>query len=151
MCGFSLNYEIVFMLKIIIYLSGIFLFFFYLKPFKKVAIYYFYYFLTALSAILFWLSKSFIFGLLTAILIFPIYRNTIQYKSKNLIVHDIYQGFMSECCLYELTEPKLLLFEKKVGKVYIWQNIDFKKSILTIDNKTLKIENDSIIKIEISN
>ena len=131
------------------YLSGIVLFALSLKPFKKIAVYYFYYVLTALSVGLFTLTQNFIFGLLAFVLIVPIYRNDKKYQSETLHLRNINGGFMSACCLYEVTRPELLLFEKNIGKVHIWQEVDFKKSTLTIEGDSLKIESDSVIRVEI--
>jgi hypothetical protein len=145
----SLNYDLVFLLKLLVYLSGIVLFAFSVKPFKKIAVYYFYYVLTTLSVGLFTLTQNFIFGLLTFVLIIPIYRNDTKYQSETINLRNVNGGFLSACCLYEVTEPQLLLFEKNIGKVHIWQEVDFKKSTLTIEGDSLKIENDSVMRVGI--
>ncbi|MFT3794282.1 hypothetical protein [Flavobacterium sp.] len=147
--GYGLNYDLIFGFKIVIYTTGIFLFFVSLKPFKKAAVYYFYYLLTSLSLGLFGLFSNFIFGMMTAILVFPIYPNTTQYKNEKISVRETYQGMLSACCLYELTAPKWLFFEKRIGKVYIQEDISFKNSYLRIEKDSLLIQNDSLVKIEI--
>ena len=133
--NYGLNSKLIFVLKIIIYLSGIGLFFLNRKPFKKVALYYFYYILTVVIGILFWLSGGIFLAILSSIVLKPIYPKEINYQKNNLKVYTNFNGFFAACCEYEIAENKLLIFEKHIGKIKVEGQIEAEKSdIKIIDN-----------------
>lgn len=72
-------------------------------------------------------------------ILYPIFPNDIQYKKGNLKVYTKYQGFLSACCTYEITEQKFFLFEKHLGEIK-HEDIDFKKLDLKIKNDSIKIK-----------
>lgn len=133
---FSLNYSVAFAIKIILYLTGIILFFLNLKPFKKISLYFSIFVLTALMPALFWIFHGIFLGLVSSILLFPISPKTVQYEKENFKIYPKFQGFMGACCAYEITEQKFFIFERYLGE-FRYEGIDVK----TID---LKVENDSI-------
>ena len=134
----SLNYRLTYFITLLIYASGIILFFWNFKPFKKTVIYYSFYFITPLLTLIFWLFGGIFFALLSSIFLYPIYPN-------------------------ELTEKKYWFLEKKIMEINLYEAIDFEKaSLKSKDGKSeLKIkykdyefgpeksvETDTIIKIE---
>ncbi|MBP4138686.1 hypothetical protein [Flavobacterium geliluteum] len=136
--GFSLNSNVIFILKILIYFSGFALFFKYRKPFRKISIYFFYYLLSGLIIIMFWLFGGIFLAILSSIILFPVYPKEIKYEKDNLKVYSKFKGFLGSCCSYEIAESKLFVFEKYCG--------DIKLDVGDINAKgtSLKIVNDSI-------
>jgi hypothetical protein len=133
---FSINYSIVFALKVIIYITGIILFFLNLRPFKKVALYFSFFIWTPVSIALLWIFHGIFLGILASIFMAPISPNDVQYEKGKIKVYEKFSGFLGTCCSYEITEQKFLLFEKSIWEIN-GEPIDF-------DNLDLKVENDSI-------
>jgi hypothetical protein len=159
----SLNYRLTYLITLLIYASGIILFFWNFKPFKKIGFYYGFYFITPFLTLIFWLFGGIFFALLTSTVLYPIYPNEIKAENENIVVYTKYQGFMGACCPYEVTEKKHWLLEKKKTEINLHEVIDFKnvlfksangKSELKIkynkyDYETERnIETDTIIRIK---
>lgn len=160
--SYGLNSKLIFILKIIIYLSGIGLFFLNGKPLKKITLYYFYYALTVVIGILFWFLGGIFLAILSSIVLKPIYPKEINYQKNDLKVYTNFNGFFAACCEYEIAENKLLIFEKHIGKIKVDGQIEAGKSdIKIIDNVAeykhkvinygngIEIEKDTIERIKI--
>jgi len=141
---YGLNSELIFILKIIILFSGIGLFFLNLKPLKKITIYYSYYFLAFLIGILFWLFGGIFLALLSSIILKPIYPKEINYQKDNLKIYTNFNGFFAACCEYEITENKLLIFEKYIGKIKVEGQIETEKSDMKIINNVIEYKHKTI-------
>ncbi len=137
---FSLFSSITFVIKIIIYFTGIILFFYNIKPFKKVSFYFSYFVLTPLIAVLFWFFHGLFLGMLTSLFLFPITPNEILYEKANFKVYEIHNGFFGACCNYEIKEQKFFLFEKHLGVIKHEGTIDFKKFDLNVANDSIKMK-----------
>lgn len=138
----SLNYRFAYLITILIYVSGIILFFWNFKPFKKRAIYYSFYFITPFLTLLFWLFGGIFFAILISTVLYPIYPNQIKAENESIVIYSKYQGFMGACCPYELTEKKYWLLEKKKTEINHHEVIDFRNvSIKSTNGKSqLKIK-----------
>lgn len=138
----SLNYRFAYLITILIYASGIILFFWNFKSFKKRVIYFSIYFITPILTLLFWLFGEIFFGLLASIALYPIYPSDIKIQNEKIVVYTKYQGFMGACCPYEVTEKKYWLLEKKIMDINLFEAIDFSKaSLKSKDGKSeLKIK-----------
>lgn len=134
----SLNFKIIYTIKIILYLTGFILFFFNCKPFKKIAFYFSFYVISPVLIILFWLFRGIFLGLLSSFILLPIYPKDIKYKKENIKVYPKFQGFLGACCTYEVVENKFLIFEKHYGEIKLYEEIEINKF-------DVKIENDSIV------
>lgn len=158
----GINSNLIFILKILIYISGSLLFFLNRKPFKKILVYYFYYLLSILIGILFWLFGGIFLAILSSLFLKPIYPNDIKYQKGNLKIYSSFNGLFARCCEYEITENKLLIFEKYYGKIKLDGQLESGKSEIKIINNQVhykhkvinfngenKIETDTIEKIEI--
>jgi hypothetical protein len=111
--GFGFSQAILFMLKMILYISGFILFILYLKPFKKLAIYFSVYFITPIVTILGSLFGGiFLVGLLMSVLLMPIFPKNIVYEKDTIVVYTKFRGFMGACCTYEIYQRKYCVFEK---------------------------------------
>jgi hypothetical protein len=147
--GVGLSYQFIFVLKLIVYSSGVSLFFLNLRPLKRIVWYFFFYILTPAILVLFWLFHGIFLALFSTILLFPLYPIAPLHRSDNLIVYEKFQGFMGACCSYELTERKHLIFEKEVGELTSNDSIDFEGTTLTIVGDSLEIEDEKIGRVKI--
>ncbi len=128
LCGYGLSQSIVFVFKIILYLTGFVLFFWSLKPFKKTIIYFFYYFFTPLIAFFgYFFGGVFLVGILGSILLFPVYPKEKAFEKKDIIVYHKFQGFLGACCSYEIYQKKYIIFEKHRQDIKVDGEIDFEK------------------------
>jgi hypothetical protein len=117
--GFGFNQTIIFLLKVILCLSGLVLFFYHLKPFRKLTLYFSYYFITPIVVLLGYLFGGvFLVGILMSVLLFPIMPRPIVFEKEDIVIHKKYQGFMGACCIYEVYQKKHFLFEKYRSEVY---------------------------------
>lgn len=135
--GYRLNQNLSFSLKVILYLTGIILFFTAIKPFRKIAIYYSFYTITGVL-----IGQLFLFGgiflaILCSLLLYPIYPRETEYKTETIKIYDRYQGFMGRCCIYEVVEPKFYFFEKHLGYINTGKTIDAGKDKFSLRNNTI--------------
>jgi hypothetical protein len=159
----SLNYELAYFITLLVYASAIILFFWNFKPFKKIGIYFSLYFVTPILALLFWLFGGIFLAISASIVLIPIYSNEIKAENDKIVIYEPYQGFLSQCCIYQVNEKKFYLLEKKVKEINVFELVDFKniafepkkkKLELTIKHKTYDyktkktIETDTIITIK---
>ncbi len=127
--GFS--QPIIFGLKVILYVSGFVYFFWSLKPFKKMTIYFSYYFVTPVIALLgYAFGGFFLVGILGSILLFPIFPKQKAFEKENIIVYHKFQGFLGACCSYEIYQQKFGIFEKHLKDVKNDGEMDFEKETL---------------------
>lgn len=116
--GYGFGQSIVFGLKIILYISGFVFFFLSLKPFKKMTIYFSYYFITPLIALLGYVFGGvFLVGILGSILLFPVYPKEKAFEKEDVIVYHKFQGFLGACCTYEIYQKKFGIFEKHLEDI----------------------------------
>jgi hypothetical protein len=159
----SLNYRLAYFITSLVYTSGIILFFWNFRPFKKIGLYFGIYIITPILTLLFWLFGGIFFALLVSIFLYPIYPNELKTENEKIAIYQKYQGFMGMCCPYELTEKKYWFMEKKLMEINLYEVIDFEKASLNSKDgkselkvKYLKyefgpersIETDTIINIE---
>ncbi|AUC80724.1 hypothetical protein CW733_00660 [Lacinutrix sp. Bg11-31] len=125
-----------------IYGSGIILFFWNFKPFKKIGFYFGFYAITPILTLLFWLFGGIFFGIIASIVLYPIQPNHIQIEKNDFVIYQENQGFLGMCCPYEITEKQFLILEKKIKEIDLNTEIEFNdNSIYTINGKTeLKIK-----------
>jgi len=155
----SLTATLLIILKALFYLTGIVLFFYSLKPFKKRAVYFAFYVFSPVIAYTAWLLDGIFGAVLTSFLLFFFWPDTAVYNKNDIKVYPAFTGFLGSCCAYEIREPKFLLFEQKTGEFEFDEGFDFKNSQITIENDSVRIQNytmesgphfqrDTVIKIE---
>jgi hypothetical protein len=163
--NYGLNTKLIFILKCIIYLSGFTLFFLNRKPIKKITFYYSYYLFSLIILLLFRIFGGIFLGLLSSLILFPIYPKEVKYEKDNLKVYEKFTGFLGACCQYEIVENKLLIFEKKYGFIKLEGQIEAEKSEIKLFNNIVEykhkvrnynyeyqkeIETDTLEKIEVN-
>ena len=138
---YSLEGSIEFGIWLLLAITGLTLFFFYLKPFKRINFYFSFYALITTLSIIALVFRSFFLGFILLIILYPAIPDQKKYEKDGIIITVPFQGFMSRCCLYEIKERQLLIFEKDYGR---WE-LDGEGPI---DFETVKINsNDSEIEI----
>jgi len=130
----SLNYKLSFLITLLIYISGIILFLWNFRPFKKIAIYFSVYFITPIFAILFWIFGGIFFGLIVSIVLYPIQPNKLKIEDKNILIYEKAQGFLGPCCPYIITEKQYIVLEKKIKEINLYDQI-------TLDNSSIRNQN----------
>lgn len=126
-------------LKILTACSGLILFFLYLKPFKKVNIYFSIYAVSTLLLVIGFIFRGIFWALVMSVILHPIYPDQLAFRKDNLIVYNNYQGFMSRCCSYKVKEQKLLIFEKDYGFFETDGVIDFKTFLIEASKNEIKV------------
>ena len=135
---YSLAGNIEYGIEILTVISGFTLFFFYLRPFKKINFYFSIYATVAFFLIIGLLFRGIFWGLVLSVLLFPIIPDEKEFEEKGIIISTPFQGFMSACCSYQIKERQFMIFEKDYG---IWKlegegPIDFETvKIRTSDNE----------------
>ena len=135
--GYRLNQNLTFILKVILYLTGLIMFLKTLRPFKKTAIYYSFYAISVVLTGLFFLFGGIFLAILSSLVLFPIVPKQTEYKTETIKIYDRFQGFMARCCSYEVVEPKLYIFEKHLGYINIEKPIDVDKDEFNFKNNKI--------------
>lgn len=134
--NYGLNEKALFGFKVIIYLTGIFLFFKTFRPFEKISIYFSFYILTPLIIILGWLGDGILGAVLASIFFSTVSPTDTKYKDENYVINNKFQGFLGSCCSYDIIESKCFVFQKKLKEIRITDEHNFKKCKLNVvDNK----------------
>lgn len=144
LCGISfdisLNYRLTLLIKILFYLSGIILFFFYLKPFKKIAFYFMFYIISPFLLFISILIDGILGGILISFFVFFISPPDVRFDDENIKIYKVQTGLLGGCCQYEITQNEFLLFEKKIAEFKFEENLQFGKSEIKYNNENLTIK-----------
>lgn len=137
--GYEFCRPIVFGFKIILYITGFVLFFWSLKPLKKMTIYFSYYFVTPVIAFFGYVFGGvFLVGILGSILLFPVLPKEKAFEKQDIVVYHKFQGFLGACCSYEIYQNKFGIFEKHLVDIKV-DDTDFNKNQIFIDEESVKI------------
>ncbi|HAA13717.1 MAG TPA: hypothetical protein DCE41_19295 [Cytophagales bacterium] len=142
--NFSLAESVALGVKLAVAGSGFALFFFYVKPWQRIAWYFGIYAMTAvllISALIFRSQVGLIAFVLLAYFVYP---DEKQYEEDGLIIATEYEGIMANCCVYLVKEQKYGLFERERGAFRTDGTIDF--STIQID----RADDELILTYEIS-
>ena len=90
-------------------ISGFILFFFYLIPFKKINFYFSIYALLAIFSILTWVFRSFFFGFILVIALYPVFPDeniltATPPTNRNILSEDAYEVISNELYRFTFTE-----------------------------------------------
>ena len=138
----SLNYKLTYLITLLVYTSGIILFIWNFKPFKKIGFYFSFYAITPILTLLFWLFGGIFLGIVASIVLYPIQPNNIEVEKDNFVIYQKTEGFLGMCCAYEITEKQFSILEKRIKEIDLNTEIEFnEKSLYTANGKTeLKIK-----------
>jgi len=133
----SLNYRLAYFITLLVYVSGIILFLWNFKPFKKIGFYFGLYLITPVLTLLFRQFNGIFLGIMVSIMLYPIQPNSIEIEKNNFVIYRKNQGFLGACCPYEITEKKLFLLEKRIKEINLYSEIELNaNSIKTTNGKT---------------
>lgn len=143
--GFGINHNLVTAAKAILYLSGIFLFFASLRPFKAIAIYFSFFAMTPVVITLFYFVGGIFLALLSSIFLAPIMPLESEYSKDNVKIYSRFNGFLGRCCNYSVTQNTLYIFEMHKGDIDTDGSIDFQKSNITLEHDSIRIDPDTVL------
>ncbi|CAC9973411.1 MULTISPECIES: hypothetical protein [Flavobacterium] len=136
----SLIANIRLVLKILLYVSACILFFYYVKPFKKRALYFSIYIFSPVFIFFSWLINKTLGTTLASIFIFCFCtQNDIRFENEKIQIKKEFRG-LEECCTYKVTQEKYYLFEKKLSEFQFERNLYFRKEDIKIKTDTLKMD-----------
>ena len=113
--NYSLYGNIEFGIELFTVISGLVLFFFYRKPFRRIAYYFSIYAFVASLVIVGLIFRGLLFGVILSIILFPIIPDEKEYQQNGITIATPFQGLMAPCCSYVVKERKGKLFEKNLG------------------------------------
>ncbi len=125
--AYGLVGEIEFGIKILLVTSGLTLFFFYLRPFKKINVYFSIYSIAAILLIVGLIFRGIFGALIISFILFPIIPNDKGFEKNGVVISTPFQGFMARCCSYQIMERQFVIFEKDYGIFESEGPIDFDK------------------------
>lgn len=135
----SLISNLLLIFRVLFYVSAAVLFFYYINPFKRKAIYFGFYFFYPIFAFLGWLMDG-IFGAILSSLLFLFFTPTdCRFENDQIQINKPFMGFLSGCCKYEVIDKKYFLFQKKVATFQFEEDLYFKKNDIKIQDNSLQI------------
>jgi len=140
--GIGIHGNIIFALKVIIFLTGLTSFFMTIRPFKKLSLYFSLYLLSPVIIFLSWLADGIFGALLGSIFLAMFYPPDIKLRDGEYIFQEKFQGFLGSCCTYDVLQNRFLVLQKKVGEIRITEEHSLKNSKFKVVNKTgyLKVD-----------
>ena len=148
--GIGLNHNLIVLMKGILYLTGIFLFFKSLRPFKMIATYFSLYVLTPTIVVIFYFVGGIFFGLLSSAALAPLMPIESEYNDGNVKVYSEFNGFLGPCCRYYVSQNRLYLFEQFKGSIRPEERIDFKKAKITLETDSALISSDTVYRVKLN-
>ncbi|MFB3389500.1 hypothetical protein [Flavobacterium sp. LAR06] len=126
-------------LKVLFYFSACILFFYYVKPFKKIALYFSLYIFSPVFIFISWLIDGIMGAILSSILVFFFFPNDIRFENEQIQIKKTPRGFLGACCKYEVIEKKYFLFERNIAEFQFERNLNFKKNDIKIQDNILQM------------
>ncbi|MDQ6471447.1 hypothetical protein RB619_12400 [Flavobacterium sp. LHD-80] len=126
-------------LKILFYISACILFFYYVKPFKKRALYFSLFIFSPIFIFISWLIDGVFGAVLGSIFLFFFVPNDTRFENGQIQINKKFGGFLGACCKYEVIEKKYFLFEKNIGEFQFEDNLYFNKEDIQFQKDTLKM------------
>ncbi|WP_337967582.1 hypothetical protein [uncultured Flavobacterium sp.] len=126
-------------LKILFYVSACILFFYYVKPFKKRALYFSIYIFSPFLIFISWLIDGIFGAILGSAFLFFFVPNDTRFENDQIQINTKFQGLLGMCCKYEVIEKKYFLFERKIGEFQFESDLYFKKEGVKIQDNILQM------------
>lgn len=126
-------------LKILFYVSACILFFYYVKPFKKIALYFSIYIFSPLLIFISWIIDGVFGAILGSVFLFFFIPNDTRFENDQIQINTKFQGFLGACCKYEVIEKKYILFERKMGEFQFDENLYLRKNSIKIQDNILQM------------
>lgn len=110
---YSLESSIKFGVEIVAFVSGVILFFQFLKPFRIITIYFSLYAIVGLFTIIGMTARHLFCGIFMYIFLNPVIPDIIDYESNGITITRPH-SYAARCCQYQVKQRTLLLFEKRL-------------------------------------
>ena len=130
----GLHVNLIFAFKVIIYLTGILLFFTSIKAFRKESIYFSVYLLTPVFIFVSWLADGLFGVLLGSVFLSILYPPNKTFQDGDHAFYKKFPGFISSCCTYDIVQNKFLILQKKEAEIRITEEHSFTESEYTVAN-----------------
>ena len=130
----GLHVNVIFVLKVIIYLTGLVLFFMTIKPFKKQSLYFSIYLLSPLLIFISWLADGLFGAVLASIFLFIFYPPEKKFQDGDYVFYEKFQGFLGSCCTYDIVHNKFLILQTKEAELRITDEHSFERSEFRVTN-----------------
>lgn len=124
----SLASQLAVALRMVVALSGVISFFFYLKPFRKINLYFSFYAICFALLIAGVIVRGIFFGIVASIILYPVYPDKVAFKKDDIVIFSSYQGFMGRCCSYRVKEKQFFIAERDYGIFDTDGPVDFEAS-----------------------
>lgn len=129
--------ELELLVKSILVISALMLFFVYKNAFKLSGVYFFSYFALPIIVITGWLMDGLLGGILLSIFLFPVHSDTLVRQHNDVRVLETWSGILGHEANYKVTEQKLFIFDKTFA--------EFSESPLDLKNMEIQRSNDEVI------
>ena len=147
--GFGINNNLALLIKLILYISGIFLFFVCLKPFKVVALYFSFFVMTPTVITIFYFAHGIFLAILSSFFIAPIMPLEADYSDNNIKVYSQFNGVLGRCCDYYVTQNVFYVFEEYIGDTPTVGHIDFQNAKIWLEGDSIRIEPDTAYRLRL--
>ncbi len=134
--GVAFHSSVVFAAKMIIYATGVILFFMTMRPFKWLSFYFSLYVVSPLLVVVSWLLNGLLGAILGSLFLFMFYPPQPKFQDGNFVFMQKFQGFLGSCCTYTIVQNKFFIFQKCVGEIRLDGSDAFKNSTFTASGKT---------------
>ncbi|MGD1848991.1 MAG: hypothetical protein ACFB10_26665 [Salibacteraceae bacterium] len=137
--AYSLESRMEMGIQLLTALSGLALFFFYLKPFRRKLLYFSIYALTGFLFSIGLIFRGVFWGMVLSVLLFPVMPNTTRFEKDGIIISTPYRGFLAACCIYQVKERHLLIFERHYDVWYSQGPIDMALVNVRSDRNSIEV------------
>lgn len=146
--SFTLKYYLLFVIKIVIIVSGMVLFF-KAKQFARFFKWYFsMYIITPILLLFSFLVGGIFVAFVAALLLKPLLPNYFIVKQNDIIVYSEFKGFLAPCCTYSFYKD-YVVFEKKLKEEKLEDTDIIHAKVILQQSKTIKlITRDSVYLIQ---
>jgi hypothetical protein len=135
----SLTWKLLLIFKILLYASGLLLFFLYLKPFKKLSFYFSLYVFSPILISLSWLIDGIFGAILGSLFLFFFVPGDVRFENNEIVINKKFGGLLGRCCDYEVIKKRMFLFEEKAAEFNLEENIYLKKDDVQLRENYLQI------------
>lgn len=139
--GIGLIYQIEFILKFVIVLTGLMLFVLYFKPFKKRTIYFSIYPISILLLGIALIVRGIFAALIISALLIPIYPDNTVFQKDDIIIYSDFSGLFRSCCNYKISKRQFYIFKVDYGYRFsaVDGGIDFENFEIQKVNNTMEL------------
>lgn len=137
--SFSLEGNIEFGVELLVWVSGLALFFSYFTQLRGKRYYFLIYPVALFILFVGLIFRGLLWAMLLSILFYPIIPDGKEYEHNGIIISTPFQGVMGMCCNYKVKERYLFIFEKNHGLLEVQGSIDFDQVRVNSNDEQISI------------